>query len=304
MWLEEIDLRSAPAVCRVLREGAGANKLAGCRQGSIDTVRAGPDDLLIATGDLHDNPLHLARLLALAGMDDPAAAPGAEARAHLTLHEIIHGGRLVNDMDFSYRALVRVAAVKAAFPERAHVLLANHELSLLVGAGIIKDGVNVGAAFSDAIEFVFGESAPEVSAAVGEFIRSMPLALRWGPVSSGLDVLCAHSVPSPELMDRFDAAVLGRELTEEDYAPRRGAAHLMVWGRGHEPQQLADLAARWGVGLFVLGHEHAPDGAVEVAPNAVVLNSDHEKGAYLPIRGGRPPDARAAVLAARRLALQ
>jgi hypothetical protein len=154
------------------------------------------------------------------------------------------------------------------------------------------------AAFQDAVEFVFGAGAPEVVDSIADFIRSMPLALRWRVRRAGTDILCAHSVPSPELMDRFDPAVLERDLNEDDYVPRRGAAHLMVWGRDHTEAQLAELGARWGVGLFILGHEHAPDGARVIAPNAVVLNSDHDNGVYLEIGEGTELDARSAAGAA------
>lgn len=276
----------------MLRLGAQANLSAPCRRGSVDVVERGDGTSrrLIATGDLHDNPVHLSRLVA-------AAELYSGSPRHLTLHEVIHGGRLVNDMDFSYRALVRVAALKAAHPAHVHTLLANHELSQIVGAGIVKDGVNVVSAFNDAVEFTFGDDAGAVQAAIGAFIRSMPLALVCAgaprgdraPVPAAGGLLCAHSLPAPELMDRFDDAVLGRELTEDDYAPRRGSAHLMVWGRGHTPQQLERLSQTWGVSLFVLGHEKADDGVLAVPPSAIVLNSDHERGKWLQIDVDSPP---------------
>ena len=84
-------------------------------------------------------------------------------------------------------------------------------------------------------------------------------------------------------MDRFDSSILDRELTEEDYTPRIGSAHLMVWGRGYDHDQLEDLVERWGVNLFILGHEHADNGYNIVEPNAIVLNTDHERAVYLPI---------------------
>lgn len=321
---DELSLRDAGQVRRVLELGCEANLNARCRRGSIDVVVAGDGSSrrLVATGDLHDNPVHLARLVDAAGLytDSPK---------HLTLHEVIHGGRLVNDMDFSYRALVRIAALKAANPEHVHALLANHELSQIVGAGIVKDGVNVVRSFNDAVEFTFGDDAKAIQEAIGAFIRSMPLALvcmgnqpaleianteadagvpagtgsGGGETSSAphfaAGILCAHSLPAPELMDRFDPSVLGRGLTEEDYVPRRGSAHLMVWGRGHTPEQLEMLANQWGVSLFVLGHEKADEGAIAVPPNAVVLNSDHERGKMLVIDLDAPPGMDEAVVRAR-----
>lgn len=296
---DELNLRDPGVVVAMLRAGEAANRTASCRRGSIDAVHADDGERLIATGDLHDNALHLARLVRAAGLED---APPGTPRAHLTLHEVIHGAEsLVNEMDFSYRALVRVAALKARHPEHVHTLLANHELSQIVGAGVIKDGVNCVRAFNDAIEQTFGEHAAEVREAVAGFIRSMPLALRFETRQG--TVLCAHSVPGPDLMERFDPGVLERELTEEDYTPRWGSAHIMVWGRGQTPGLMEMLAGRWGVSLFVLGHEKADDGVLELAPNALVLNSDHSRGAYVELVAGQLPGSAAeAGAGAKRLA--
>ena len=288
-----LDLQNAASVRETFLAGAAANRAAACRVGSIDRIEA--PGRLIATGDLHDNPVHFARLVAAAGMEETAgpapAAPGPPT--HLVLHEIIHSDRLLNGMDFSYRALARVAALKARFPERVHTLLANHELSQVFGAGIIKDGIKVVEAFNDGVEYAFGDEAPSVTAAIKEFILSMPLALRC--VCPGGDILVCHSLPMPALMERFDPTVLSRDLTEADYEPRRGAAHLLVWGRGYDAEQIEDLVERWGINLFILGHERADEGVKLIPPCVVILNSDHEKGVYLPIDLSAPPRAEEAV---------
>lgn len=286
--MRSIDLTSPTAVCSALEQGAEANRTAACRRASIDFVEA--PGRLVATGDLHDNPEHMARVVAAAGLD--GASERASAAAHLTLHELIHSERLMQGMDFSYRALTRAAMLKAEHPEHVHTLLANHELSQVIGAGIVKDGVPVVRAFNDGVEYVFGDEAPLVQEAIGAFIRSMPLALRCH--TSRGDILCAHSVPGPAMMARFDPGILDRELTEDDFAPRRGSAHLMVWGRGYDAEQLEDLVERWGVRLFILGHEHAENGVRIVEPAAVILNSDHPRGVYLPIDLSDPPESAAA----------
>lgn len=282
----QLDLTSAESVIAALDAGAEANRGNPLRRGSIEVVPPPTVDRpwrLIATGDLHDNPFHFARIVEAAGL--AGADGGRQAQpAHLTLHEIIHGENLVHGMDLSFRALTKVAALKSAHPTLVHTLLANHELAQVVGSGITKDGVPVVKAFNDGVEYVFGSAAAAVSGAIGRFIRSMPLALRLEPPTDRAElgaILCAHSLPAPELMDRFDASVLEREIDELiDFVPRRGAAHLMVWGRGHTPEQLKILADRWGIGLFVLGHEKAPAGWQSVPPNAVILNSDHAEGVY------------------------
>lgn len=280
-WLAGLDLRSPDAIVRLFADATDANRQARCRRGAIDLVE--PQGELIATGDLHDNPAHLLAALQLADLDGAGKGP-----RHITLHEVIHGGRSMMDMDMSHRALARVAALKARHPEHVHTLLANHELSQIVGLGVIKDGVRMTEAFNDGVRYVFGDDSPAVLEAIAGFIRSMPLALISGR-GTERGVLCAHSVPGPDLIDRFDEGVLDRDLTEEDLQPRRGSAHIMVWGRSHTPALLDHLAERWGTPLFVLGHEKAPEGWMTVPDRAVVLNSDHEKGAVLRIDLAAPP---------------
>lgn len=284
--LERIDARDPQQAAALLREAAQANLEADCRRGSVDV--AAPSGTLLATGDLHDNPLHFARVVRLARLDEESGGP-----RRVTLHEVIHSDRLMAGVDMSHRALLRVAALKVAHPERVHTILANHELSQIVGSGIVKDGVRVVDAFNAGVEQVYADAAGEVQDAVGEFIRSMPLALVSRGEGGG--VLCAHSLPGPEVMERFDPGVLDRPLTEEDYTPRRGSAHLMVWGRGQTPEQLLRLAQAWDVSLFVLGHQKAETGAMALPPNAVVLNSDHERGVALSIDLAAPPTAEEAV---------
>src|ERR1043165_7136306 len=102
-----LDLRNAESVREALLAGARANRAATCRVGSIDRITS--PGTLIATGDLHDNALHLSRLVEAAGMGERGTAKQRDSETgsprHLVLHEIIHSDRLLNGMDFSYRAL-------------------------------------------------------------------------------------------------------------------------------------------------------------------------------------------------------
>lgn len=308
---DHLNLRDADSVIGALELGTSANFGAPCRVGSVDRIgpyaASGADAVsgampkLIATGDLHDNPLHLARLVQAANLADPAPLPAAAgARHHLTLHELIHSDNIVNHTDFSYRVLVRAAALKAAFPERVHVLLANHELAQLTGAEVVKEGVRCVAAFDEGVNVSFHERAEEVREAIKRFIRSMPLGLMvYLPRSAGSAagrglaargrqdecdhdvVLCAHSVPSPHLWGTFDAEILRRELVDDDYLPRTGACHQMTWGRGLSPENVAEVHETLKVNGLILGHEKAENGYIDLGERSIILNSDHERGAYL-----------------------
>ena len=41
--------------------------------------------------------------------------------------------------------------------------------------------------------------------------------------------------------------------------------------------------------MFILGHEKAENGVKFIPPCALVLNSDHDRGVYLPIDLEHPP---------------
>ncbi len=279
---ERADLNDADRMTDLFEDAAAALRGAACRSGSA--VRLPARGRLVATGDLHDNPFHLEKIIRIAKLD---AGPDR----HVVLHEMIHGERLINGMDFSYRMLGRVAELVVARPEQVHPVLANHELSQMTGRGVSKGAGNSVELFRDALEFVFGDRSVEVSDAIEGFIRAMALAV----VSEG-GVLCAHSLPAEAMMNRFDAGVLDRELTDEDYAAPDGSAYMMTWGRGYTREQVEALAERWSVRLFCLGHQHAATGIEIPGPRVVILNSDHERATVRPLDLAAVPPAHEALL--------
>ncbi len=285
----QLNLSSPHGVIAALEAGTRANLSAPCRVRGIDAIDA--PGRLVATGDLHDNPINFQKLVAAAGMtmNEPGLEGGEPVGplSHLTLHEIIHSDRLMNGMDMSYRALARVADLKARYPMHVHALLGNHELAQYNNSAILKDGVKSVDAFNLGVEFAFGDDAGRVNEAIRAFIRSMPIALECHTRRGS--ILCAHSLPPAASMGRFDTTVLRRELTDDDYTPRIGALHLMTWGRGYDAEGLEDLVERWGAYLFILGHEKAEDGVKFVPPNAIILASDHDRGTFLPIDLEHPP---------------
>lgn len=230
--------------------------------------------------------MHLAKIIKLARLDQ-------SPDHHVVLHEMIHGERLINGLDLSHRMLARVAELVLRHPMQVHPLLANHELAQLTGRGVSKGAGNSVELFNDGLEYVFGDEGEIVAEAMKTFIAAMPLAL-----ISESGVLCAHSLPAPHQMDHFDFDVINRQLQPEDYVAPTGPAHQMVWGRAHTDQQLELFAQKWDVKLFCLGHEHADTGIEVKGSRLIVLNSDHERAAVLPIDLANIPTVEDALLAA------
>jgi hypothetical protein len=258
------DPRRAGAVERTFLDAARALRSSPWRHGCCERLpRRGT---LLATGDIHDYPGHLEAIMMLADLD-------AGADRHVTLHELIHGDRLVNRMDLSYRTLLRVADLALAYPGQVHPLLANHEIAQCFRMRVSKGGGDQVQMFDEGLDFVFGDDAQTVADAANEFIRAMPLALRC---DNGL--FLAHSIPA----EPFDTECLDRELTDDDYAAQRGSAWRFTWGRNHAAAHVDTARAALGARLLVLGHVKAEIGAASPAPGVVILNSDHEQGAVVP----------------------
>lgn len=271
-------------VCDLLDQAAQAMRTDSKRRGCA--VRLGARGRLLATGDLHDNPMHLDAILTLARLD-------RDADHHVVLHEMIHSERLVNGVDLSHRMLVRAAQLVVDYPGQVHVVLANHELSQMTGAGVSKGAGNNVELFHDGLEYAFGDAWAEVGERIADFIAAMPLALL-----SESGVLCAHSLPAGPTAGSFDTAVLERALTEPDYQRPDGAAYQMVWGRGYAAADVERFSEAWGVRLFCLGHQHAETGIDLVLPNVLVINSDHARACAVPIDLAEPPSGEEAFMSA------
>lgn len=261
------DDQNAEAVSELLHAAAEVMLTNPTRFGSI--VRIPAEGNLLATGDLHDNPMHLAKVVELARLEKSAAN-------HVVVQELIHGERLINGLDLSYRMLVKIAQLLQKYPGQVHPLLANHELSQMDGHPVSKGGANMTENFDEGLEWVFGEEADTVAAALRTFVRAMPLAL-----FTGNGVCCAHSLPGPSQMARFDTEIINRPLEDEDYAPLVGSAWMMVWGRGQTSEQMEALAEEWNVKLFCLGHAFVENGIAIGGPRTILLNTDHERATVL-----------------------
>ncbi|MEM6391770.1 MAG: hypothetical protein AAF797_03270 [Planctomycetota bacterium] len=241
------------------------------------TVHLPDTGRLFITGDLHDHSLNLQRILQRAKLDQ-------SPDRHLILHEVIHGPNRVNGMDLSVRTLLHTAHLKTQYPQQIITLQSNHELAQRLGEAISKDGESVVEAFDDGLDFLFPSDADAVRDALNGYIASLPLA-----VKTANRLLIAHSLPAPKRIETFDPTVLDRVPTEEDL--HHGSAYDLVWGRYQNAKILGELAEAWDVDQFVLGHQPAEMGYLEIADRALVLASDHNHGVLLPIDLAQPlPD--------------
>jgi len=273
----DLDLRDASAVIDVLEDAADANLDDPRRAGSV--VEPPNRGTLVVTGDLHDNLAHLGAALRLADLD-------ASPDHHLVLHEVIHGGRLIAGRDLSFGTLARIAALKVRYPAQVVMMPGNHELAQLLSRGIVKNGTYVVEAFDAGLDHLYGEDADGVRRALSGLIRSMPLAIRCCDRS----VFIAHSLPGPKQIDGFDATVLDRVPTADDYAAPHGPVYRLVWGRKHTHAVVEAMREATGASAFVLGHQAVERGYTIEHERVLILNSDHDRGKALPLPLDQPLD--------------
>lgn len=267
-----LDLRDAAVVESLFTRAARANLADRKRRGA--TVHLARRGCVVMSGDLHDHTANLLRLIKLADL-------GHSSYHHLVLHEVIHGEDLVRGRDLSVQTLARVAALKLRFPTQVHLMLGNHELAQLIREDIYKGDVAVVDAYHEGVSHLFDDNAHDVRKAMRAFFDSLLLAVRC---ANG--VFFSHSLPDADRLASFDPDVIHRRPSAADLVVE-GDAYNMVWGRDH-PQSLADeLARAWDAKLFVMGHQQAPEGYYVQGDTMLVLASDHDAGAALPVRLSR-----------------
>ncbi len=271
MTLPDINFLDADEVIAVLEGGADALDDSPYRKGS--TVVLPAHGRLLFSGDIHDYPGHLEAIVRLAELDE-------SKDNHVILHELIHGERLFDGMDMSYRNLAIVAALVQRYPMQVHPLLANHELAQCFRIAVSKGGGDQVAMFDAGLDYVFSDRAEEVATAIRDFIRAMPLVVRG---ENG--VWCGHSIPA---QSDFDPSVFDRPLEDADYLGPDGAAWQLVWGRSQDPAHVKALLERFKAKVFLVGHCHAEMGIDSPADGLVVVNSDHDRGVVVPIDLGGP----------------
>jgi hypothetical protein len=279
------------AVADIFRQAVSLNAQDGRRRGNVVELEGGCD--VIVTGDIHGNRQALTKIISF--FDRPSRRP-----RRLILQELIHGpADEATGHDRSIELLLRAVRLKVSRPAEVIFVLGNHDLAQITGIEIAKEGCQASCqAFAEGVRFVFGAEGDEILSAVGEFITSMPLAVRC---PNG--VLITHSLPSPRRMKAAGTEILHRPYREDqkDFL-RGGPAYEWTWGRGQTDEQIDALAAELGVELFLLGHRHAQAGIEAVARRAVTLTSDNSHGCLVAFPSDQPLDAQTVLMSATPLA--
>lgn len=257
----------AHPVAEIFLTAARHNRTEEHRAGNVIHFR--PGEHMIVAGDVHGNRQNLAKILSYADL-------GRHPARMLVLQEIIHGGATDDKGgDRSFELLMRAARLRNQFPSQVHFLLGNHDIAQLTDNEITKEGAGVCKGFDLGLLHAFQTDAPEVAAAIDEFILSMPLA---GRCPNG--VFLSHSLPSPGRAQMFDPEVLTRPYLPEDFHRGHGVYELL-WGRHHDADTLNQFASLLGATLFINGHQPVECGYTVNHERQLILSSDHPHGALV-----------------------
>jgi hypothetical protein len=198
---------------------------------------------VLVAGDLHGNVENFRRILQKA---DLAKHP----RRHLVLQEVVHGPhQYPTGGDKSHQLVDLVAALKCQYPQRAHFLLGNHELSQWTNRIIGKGDAVLNDLFREGVATAYAPHDAAVYAAYLDLFAAAPVALR-----TPNRVFVSHSLPAAAFLADFDPAALERdEAREADLLPG-GSIHTLVWGRDTKAETAAAFLKKVDADLLVTGH--------------------------------------------------
>lgn len=268
---------SAAEVVETFDAAAEENRLSSLRHEQTVVLPATGEVWM--TGDIHDHRTNFSKLVRAA---DLANHP----RRHLILHELIHGDHYdAAGAEDSWHILYQAAELKCSFSSQVHFLLANHDLAQIQGEGIMKGGLSVCEAFTAGVKRDFGAGGDAVSFSIGEFLLSLPLAVRC---PHGL--FFCHSLPTDDQIATFDFTVFDRPLNGRDYQRKTGPVYQLIWGRNMSAATAAQFAQTVFAKVLITGHQPQENGYAVNGEQHLILASDHSQGVFLPIDLDKPYD--------------
>jgi hypothetical protein len=253
----------------LLEAGIKANQADSYRRHNLIVLPDKGD--IVITGDLHGHRRNFERIVAYSVLEK-------NPDRHLLLQEIIHGGPEDEKGGcLSFDLLADVVRLKIKFPDRVHIILANHDTAFITNSEVMKNGKEMNASMRQAMKRRFGNRTKDVESAIERFLFSQPLAVKCPN-----RIWLSHSLPSDRMIGKFDFSIFDRNLKISDIV-RPNSAYLLTWGRKQSRESLKMLAEKFGVDFFVLGHQVQESGWMSNEENMIIIDSQHSHGHILHI---------------------
>jgi hypothetical protein len=243
------------------------------RRGNV--VYLPPRGEVIITGDMHGCRPNFDRVIKFADLD-------RHPERHLVLHELEHGGpRDEQGGCLSWTLIEEAAQLKVDYPERVHIMLANHDVAEILNIQLHKGSTNLTRKFAQGLAHAYGEQAADVKQAYCDFFKALPLALR-----TPNRVWISHSTPHLDALIDFDYKLFDRELKDEDFT-RDSDLYSFLWGRNQNEMAARIFAEHVDCDVLVVGHQPSQMGFKTPNPLHIILYSDNQLGRYLTLPLGR-----------------
>lgn len=237
------------------------------RKGNV--IELPPRGDLLVTGDIHGCRENFERVVKFADLQ-------RHRDRHLILHELEHGGpEDAGGGCLSYELIEEAAELKAEFPERVHVMLANHDVAEMLNIQLYKGSTNMTQKFWQGLTNVYGTQAEPVKRAYCEFFKSLPLAVR-----TSNRVWISHSTPHLDALVDFDYTLFDRPLGDDDFR-RDSVLYSFLWGRNQDEMAGHLFADHVGCDVLIVGHQPAQIGYKIPNSRHIILYSDNQLGRYL-----------------------
>jgi hypothetical protein len=259
-------------ILSTLTLAAEANRQTPGRQGCLVDLTPELADEVMVTGDLHGNRRNFNQIRCVAAL-------GENPRRHLVFQEVCHGGPVYPDGGgcMSHTILEDVAAMKAEFPDRVHLILGNHELAELTDYPIQKNRQMLNLLFFRGLKHMYGSAAETVRDAYRQFLRTCPLAMR---LPHG--VFISHSIPEDTDLGHFDPSVFVQDFpTGPENITALGSVFQLVWGRDYREKNARAFAELVGASVLINGHEPCSEGFIATNDCQLILDCCGQRAAYV-----------------------
>ena len=257
------------AIIDLLKKAGQACNEDKYRRGNLIHLPA--EGSLIMTGDIHGHCRNFERIVNFANLAN-------NPDRHVVLQEIIHGGPQDPEGGcLSYKLLFDALRYKLDYPHRVHIIMGNHDTTVINDSKVMKNGKEMNRALNLALEREFQQASADIKLALRQFLLSQPLAIRCDN-----RIWMSHSLPGNHHVSKFDEQALHKRLEISDCI-RPGSAYLLTWGRNHNQHTLDTMAKLFDADIFILGHQPQQQGWCQAGKNLIIIASNHNHGCLLPI---------------------
>ncbi|MHC4271764.1 MAG: metallophosphoesterase [Planctomycetota bacterium] len=257
------------SIIDLLNRGIKANKADEYISGNLISLPS--KGSLVITGDIHGHCRNFEKIMTYADLEN-------NPERHLILQEIIHGGPEDEEGGcISYKILFEAIRYKLRFPNQVHFIMGNHDTAFITDCEVMKDGKEMNRSLCAAIRREFSEDSTAIELSMCEFLHSQALAVKCPN-----RIWISHSLPSTYSIDKFDPAIMEKELDMEDLT-KPGSAYLLTWGRKHSKELLGKMSEFFDADIFILGHQPQPNGWSRPEDNLIIFTCDHNHGCLMEI---------------------